>query len=96
MTKPRFVSSSARARSACAAASHLKATLLDVVELQAERLYATYDSPLVSNQTDPDAPDVAEGEKEDSYGFTLIINNNKSVAALQYLNILPKTHKNIQ
>lgn len=47
----------------CAAASHLKATLLDVVELQAKRLYAAYDSPLVTNQADPDAPDVTEGEK---------------------------------
>lgn len=45
--------------------SHLKATLLDVVELQTKRLYAAYDSPLVANQTDPDAPDVAEGQKED-------------------------------
>lgn len=44
--------------------SHLKATLLDVVKLQAKGLYAAYDSPLVTNQTDPDAPDVAEGEKK--------------------------------
>lgn len=44
--------------------SHLKATLLDVVKLQAKRLYTTYDSPLVTNQTDPDTPDVAEGEKK--------------------------------
>ena len=47
----------------CAVVSHLKAALLDVVKLQAEGLYAAYDSPLVANQTDPDAPDVAEGEK---------------------------------
>lgn len=47
----------------CGMVSHLKATLLDVVELQAKRLYAAYDSPLVTNQTDPDAPDVAKGEK---------------------------------
>lgn len=52
--------------------SHLKATLLDVVKLQAKRLYAAYDSPLVSNQTDPDTPDVAEGEKEDLFGFKLV------------------------
>lgn len=44
--------------------SHLKATLLDVVELQAKGLYAAYDSPLVTDQTDPDTPDVAEGEKK--------------------------------
>lgn len=41
--------------------SHLKAALLDVVKLQAERLYAAYDSSLVTKQTDPDAPDVTEG-----------------------------------
>lgn len=47
----------------CGMVSHLKATLLDVVELQAKRLYAAYDSPLVTNQTDADTPDVAKGEK---------------------------------
>lgn len=46
-----------------ATVSHLKATLLDVVKLQAKGLYAAYDSPLVTDQTDPDAPDVAEEEK---------------------------------
>lgn len=40
------------------AASHLEATVLDVVELQAKGLYAAYDSPLMADQTDPDAPDV--------------------------------------
>ena len=39
----------------------MEAALLDVVKLQAERLYAAYDSPLMANQTDPDAPDVAKG-----------------------------------
>lgn len=48
----------------CAVVSHLKATLLDMVKLQAERLYAAYDSPLVANQTDPNSSDVAEGEKK--------------------------------
>lgn len=41
----------------------MEATVLDVVELQAEGLYAAYDSPLMADQTDPDAPDVPEGEK---------------------------------
>lgn len=50
----------AHSLSLCAAVSHLKATLLDVVKLQAERLYAAYDSPLVTNQADPDAPDAAD------------------------------------
>lgn len=45
------------------AVSHLEATVLDVVELQAEGLYAAYDSPLVADQTDPDAPDVPGVEK---------------------------------
>lgn len=40
----------------------MEAALLDVVKLQAERLYAAYDSPLMANQTYPDAPDVAKGE----------------------------------
>lgn len=52
--------------------SHLKATLLDVVELQTKGLYAAYDSPLVANQTDPNTPDVAEGEKR-SYSFKFIV-----------------------
>lgn len=43
---------------------HLKAILLDVVKLQAKRLYAAYDSPLVTNQTDPNTPDVAEDKKK--------------------------------
>lgn len=43
--------------------SHLKAILLDVVKLQAERLYAAYDSSLVTNQTDPNTSDVTEGKK---------------------------------
>ena len=42
----------------------MKAALLDVVKLQAQRLYAAYDSPLVTDQTDPDTLDVTEGEKE--------------------------------
>lgn len=37
--------------------------MLDVVELQAKRLYAAYDSPLMADQTDPDAPDVPEAER---------------------------------
>lgn len=45
-------------------ASHLEAALLDVVKLQAERLYAAYDSPLVTKQTDPNAPDVTEGRDQ--------------------------------
>lgn len=53
--------------------SHLKATLLDVVKLQAKRLYAAYDSSLVSNQTDPDTSDVARGEKEDLHDVKLIV-----------------------
>jgi len=36
---------------------------MDVVKLQAKRLYAAYDSPLVANQTDPNAFDVT-GEEE--------------------------------
>lgn len=44
--------------------SHLKAALLDVVKLEAERLYAAYDPPLVTKQTDPDAPDVTEGRDQ--------------------------------
>lgn len=48
----------------CATVSHLKAALLDVVKLQAKRLYAAYDSPLVTNQTDSSAPDVTGGEKK--------------------------------
>lgn len=45
-------------------ASHLEAALLNVVKLQAERLYAAYDSPLVTKQADPDAPDVTEGRDQ--------------------------------
>lgn len=55
----------------CAKFLHLKAALLDVVKLQAKRLYAAYDSPLVANQTDPDTPDVAKGEKK-IYSFELV------------------------
>lgn len=49
----------------CAMGSHLKATLLDVVKLQAKGLYAAYDSPLMANQTDSNTSDVTEerGEK---------------------------------
>lgn len=39
--------------------------MLDVVELQAKGLYAAYDSPLMADQTDPDAPNVPGAEKED-------------------------------
>lgn len=56
----------------CVMVSHLKAALLDVVKLQAERLYAAYDSPLVANQTDPDTPDVAGGG-EKIYSLELIV-----------------------
>lgn len=38
--------------------SDLKAVLLDVVKLQAKRLYAADDSSLVTNQTDPNSSDV--------------------------------------
>lgn len=62
MTMPRksalFPALCARTVCLCEAVSHLKTTLLDVVELQAERLYAAYDSPLVANQADPYAPDI--------------------------------------
>lgn len=47
--------------------SHLKAALLDVVELQAEGLYAAEDSPLVTEQTDPDAPDVTGETSSDTH-----------------------------
>lgn len=59
------VSSSVRTHtvSLCGTASHLKAALLDVVKLQAKRLYAAYNPPLMTNQTDPNAPDVTTGEK---------------------------------
>lgn len=50
-----------------ATSSHLKAALLDVVELQAEGLYAAEDSPLVTKQTDPDAPDVTEETSSDTH-----------------------------
>lgn len=50
------------------AASHLEATVLDVVELQAKGLYAAYDSPLMADQTDPDAPDVPEAERASIHG----------------------------
>lgn len=53
--------------------SHLKAALLDVVKLQAERLYAAYDPPLVTKQTDPDAPDVTEGRDQHGEKATLTI-----------------------
>lgn len=58
----------------CAVFSHLKAAVLDVVKLQAQGLYAAYDSPLVTNQTDPNAPDVAEGGEEDLYS----LNNHRA------------------
>lgn len=54
-------------------ASHLEATVLDVVELQAEGLYAADDSPLMADQTDPDAPDVPEAEKANIYGQVRVI-----------------------
>lgn len=48
----------------CAVLSHLKATLLDVMKLQAKGLYAAYDSPLVTDQTDTDTSDVTGGENK--------------------------------
>lgn len=42
----------------------MKAALLDVVKLQAKRLYAAYDSPLVANQADPNTSNVPVEEKK--------------------------------
>lgn len=42
----------------------MKATALDVMKLQAKRLNAADDSPLVANQTDPDAFDITKEDEK--------------------------------